>query len=84
MDLGNCRSSKCNAPIRWARTTAGKRIPLDREPLDHQEAYAESRGVFYLDDFGVATAWAPGLIADVGELYRAHWATCRDKEAFRK
>lgn len=85
MDLGNCRSKKCRAPLLWTLTTNAKRIPLDRDPISHTEAYANPRGVFYLDERGVALSWGPGVMIDADEsLYRSHWATCVDQEAFRK
>jgi hypothetical protein len=57
-----CRS--CGAPITWARTTSGKPIPLDPEPVD--------RGNLEVED-GVAR---PVLI-EAGKLrYVTHFATC--------
>lgn len=31
--IQRCRS--CDAPIRWAKTAAGKSMPLDADPVDH-------------------------------------------------
>lgn len=84
MDLGNCRSNECRAPLRWTITEKGKRIPLDRDPIPREEARANPRGVFYLDDRGRAVAWNPAMLIDIDEdLFRSHWATCKHPEEFR-
>lgn len=82
--MTTCRAAACRAQIRWARTEAGRWMPLDHHPLDLAAACAEPRGVFFLDDRGVAIAWSVSIVIDVGELYRAHWATCLDRDHFRQ
>lgn len=62
-----CRS--CGAPVIWARTPAGKRIPLDLTPTDD--------GNVLLDDHGTATVmgglavWPPGAYR-----WTSHFASC--------
>jgi hypothetical protein len=67
-----CRS--CDAPIEWAITTKGQRIPLDPEP--------GPGGNLVLVD-GVARH--PTLGEGVPYLqYTSHFATCPDAERFRR
>lgn len=74
-DIYDCRS--CGAPMRWAVTTAGKRMPLDPQPSD--------RGNVHVDDDGTATVLGPLEVqAHDGPLYVPHFATCDDPDRFRK
>ena len=70
--MPNCQS--CGAPIRWAKTVSGRRIPLDPQPT-------ASGNVLLLD--GVATAVA--LVDQTAEapLYVSHFATCHQASAWR-
>lgn len=73
----SCRS--CGAPIEWALTTAGKRMPLDLEPAP--------QGNLVLDDDGVvwAVAAAPvALLAKKPPLRQSHFATCPNANHHRK
>ena len=82
--LDHCRAKKCRAPIRWFFTANGARMAVDRDPISHEEAYAEPRGVFYLDERDRLTSWAPGLLLPVDhDLWRTHWDTCRDPDEIR-
>lgn len=79
--MSRCRS--CNAPIRWALTEKGKRIPLDSEAVEP----IDPRGLFVLRNvFGAGpTAIAATPESFPGEpLYRAHFVTCDHPERFRK
>jgi len=69
-----CRT--CGAPIRWARTERGARIPLDIDPTD--------RGVFIVTgrdrgDVTVRTAHD----GDDPMRYQSHFATCPDAASWR-
>lgn len=82
--LDQCRAKKCRAPIRWFYTLAGKKMAVDREPISHEDAYAEPRGVFYLDDADRLISWAPGVLLEPDhELWRTHWGTCLDPDEIR-
>lgn len=86
-DVTSCKSQKCRARIRWVRTLQGKPMPLDEEPISHEDAALEPRGVFFLDELARAVSWSPSMTlagVDVGELYRTHWGTCTDQAAFKK
>jgi len=70
-----CRS--CKAPIRWARTAAGRNIPLDAAPVAH--------GNVELDDQGIATVLAATAAWDgVTPRYTSHFATCPDADQHRR
>lgn len=74
--MSSCRS--CNAPIIWAITENGKRMPLDAEP------FALPAGLFALD-----TSSDPPLTVSVAAerrepLYRSHFATCPNADQHRK
>lgn len=71
--MSACRS--CGAPVHWAWTTAGRVIPVDREPC-------ASGGNIQLVDAGGR------LVAIVGVAgsgtHRSHFASCRNADAHRK
>jgi hypothetical protein len=79
------RCSSCGAPILWARTERGKRIPLDREPF----AGDDPRGLFVLRELGrgvvgpLALAVTPAAFADEPR-YRAHFASCPQAAEHRR
>lgn len=76
MDTGICYS--CRANIIWATTPAGRRIPLDPEPL--------ASGVFQLNADGSCEVLTAEARAE-GEpvpLYRSHFASCTFADAHRK
>jgi hypothetical protein len=76
-----CRS--CRAPIRWAVTESGRRLPLDRDPAPDGNvrlAAAQVRGGTPRAVV-VAAEKRPDL---AGELYVPHWATCKFADQHRK
>lgn len=81
-----CRGHSCRAKIAWHRTEHGKWLALNYDPIDRAEALERGyRGVFFLDDYGRALAAVPVDVAHLGEdLFLAHWATCPDRERFRR
>lgn len=79
--MSRCRS--CEAPILWARTEKGRRIPLDPEPYEGPEP----AGLFVLREpdarTPLAVAVPPGAFA--GEPnYRSHFATCPNAALHRR
>jgi hypothetical protein len=76
-----CRSS--GAPIRWATTINGKRMPVDDEPV--------SDGTLVLSD-PAPDAYAPVALVidpdaptlDDPPRFRPHWATCPHANEHRK
>ena len=75
--MSRCKS--CCAPIRWARTAAGKPIPLDLEPVPG--------GNIQLRD-GVARVLTPieAMIEPLegGPRFLSHFATCPYADEHRK
>lgn len=74
-----CRS--CDAPLIWATTEAGKKMPLDRTP--------DPQGIVlaYQDTFGTwhCRAWTPGEHYHPPEQqYSSHFATCPNADQHRK
>jgi hypothetical protein len=58
-----CKS--CGAQIRWAKTEAGKTIPLDPEPTLNGNVVLDHAGVAHVRHAGVG-----------GARYVSHFATC--------
>jgi len=77
--MNRCKS--CSAPIIWAITKTGNRMPVDARP--------HPNGNVQLTQEGSATPWAtvhkqgPGLFDEwVGHM--PHHATCPDADKWRK
>lgn len=72
--MATCRS--CGAGIRWARTLAGKSIPLDPSPVDD--------GNLVVVD-GVAMSRANANLRGAGPLplFKSHFATCPNADRHR-
>lgn len=68
----------CGQPIRWARTTKGRRIPLDPEPTPNGNLafdQTEEEGASFV------------RVVPVGarpRLYTSHFATCPAAASFRR
>lgn len=76
-----CRT--CAAPILWARTERGKRIPLDVDAYVGEDA----RGLFVLreaDDPEGPLALAAWGLEGTEPHYRSHFSTCPDAVAHRR
>ena len=74
--MSQCRS--CGAPLIWARTEAGKAMPLDAEP----SLYG---GNIRLHDDGTITVLAKDDPRNsLEKLYKSHFATCKHAKTHRK
>jgi hypothetical protein len=74
--MNTCRS--CGQPIRWAKTSNGKSIPLDAEP--HKFA-----GNILLHDDGTCVVMPKEEARNCPEpLYRSHFASCANAKKHRK
>lgn len=70
-----CRS--CQAPIIWAESTTGARIPLDEKPI--------TGPVYTLDkDLLGETVANPVRPAPGAEVHRSHFETCPDAKDWSK
>lgn len=75
--MSRCRS--CQAPLLWAQTEKGRRIPLDPDPY----AGEDPRGLYVLRAGGLAVAVTPDAFP--GEpLYRSHFSTCPEAKEHRR
>lgn len=75
-----CRN--CAAPILWARTEHGKRMPLDEAPVC--DAIAETRGLYVLretDDPSGPLALAAWGLEGTEPHFRSHVSSCPSREA---
>jgi hypothetical protein len=77
------RCCSCDAPIRWAKTAAGKTIPIDAEPRrdgNVQLGYVGGYMVaIVVNDADALAAQAAGH-----DLYVSHFATCPNAGAHRR
>jgi len=74
------RCQACDAPLRWAATTAGRRMPLNANP--------DPAGNVTLDDDGIARVWSGADLVRCREagrlLYMPHHATCPQSATFKR
>ena len=72
-NYGNCRS--CGADVEWVQTEAGKRMPVDAEPVANGNI-VKVRGnlIRYLGKGEVFT----------GDRWVSHFATCAQAGSWRK
>lgn len=86
-EISECRAESCSAPVRWVKTLAGKKMPLDVEEAP------PATGNVYL----VAGAEGPiacytkidsehhqKLVAVGARLFTSHFFTCPEADRFRK
>lgn len=73
-EQSRCRS--CGAPIWWAVTEKGGRMPLDPDPVPD--------GNVVINNYGVAVVITPGDWTHDGQRYVAHFATCPNAKTHRK
>jgi hypothetical protein len=77
--MSRCRS--CGAPIRWAMTEHGRRIPLDAASVGDGRF---GTGLFVLRDGGeLAMAVPPGVFPEQPH-YVTHFATCPNASEHRR
>jgi len=73
-----CRS--CGAPIWWAMTLAGKRMPVDAEPASDGNLALYFRG----DTGELMCAVATAAAERAGDRWVSHFATCRHARRWRR
>jgi hypothetical protein len=86
--------SSCNAPIVWALTERGKRMPVDAEPVEDGNVLLSHRG--WPGAAPVAIVQGPLEIEQLRiqhertpqqgplRLFTSHFATCPDADQHRK
>jgi len=72
-DRSTCRS--CGAPIIWAFTKEGRRIPVDYLPTPGGNLELTENGPIY----GVTY-----VDPSSEPLYRSHFSTCKDADSWRR
>jgi len=74
------KCSSCSAPIVWANTATGKKMPLDAQPHPLGNLVMDEAG-----NVGPPDAW-PGNLGtpDLTKRYRSHFATCPQADRHRK
>lgn len=81
MTEARCRSGRCGAPIVWAVTRTGKRLPVDADP------HPGGNVTLTVGPDGTVTADVLGplerTVAD-GPLHHAHFTTCVAADEFRR
>lgn len=82
--MSACRS--CGAPVVWAVTVDGRRMPVDRDPVDGGNVLLAPS----VEPGGSPTATVVGkrvqetLFGDNGPRYVSHFATCPDANRHRR
>lgn len=76
--MTKCRS--CDAEVVWAKTQAGRKMPLDAQPV---EGWSDLRGLFVLRD-GVALGAVTAAPRAGEPVYRSHFATCPHANQHRR
>lgn len=80
--MKGARCSSCNGRIVWALTTAGRRMPVDLDPVEGGNVLLVERGGELpprAEVLGRADRPAEGVLT-----YRAHFSTCPDAGAHRR
>jgi hypothetical protein len=78
----SCRS--CRAPVRWAFTVHGKRIPVDPEPVDGGNLVLHEDPNGGAPTAEVVPAGAQLLDGDDGRRYVSHFVTCPNADQHRR
>jgi hypothetical protein len=78
-DLGRCTGRGCGAPIWWAVTVGGRRIPIDPDPDP-----AGTIVPVLIDGARRVQVLTGAELPAQGRAYVPHWATCQDSAAFRR
>lgn len=65
--MSKCRG--CSAPIVWAETEQGKRMPLDATPLKRAVRVPSDRGE---------------MVVRIEDTWTPHWATCPVASSFKR
>jgi hypothetical protein len=75
-----CRS--CDAPLRWAKTPKGKRIPLDPDPRPDGNIRL---GFVGGEEMALVLSGAELEAAQIaGPVYVSHFATCPNASSHRR
>jgi hypothetical protein len=79
MKIDHCGS--CGAPIIWADTRHGRKMPVDAEPSPNGNVELRTVGGVVLATVGDAVLSLPGM---AGTMHMSHFATCPHASEWRK
>jgi hypothetical protein len=77
----SARCRTCAAPILWARTTNGKNIPLDAEPVESGNVYLVANG---RETTAIVMAAGEAPPAGVTRRFVSHFVTCAQAAEHRR
>lgn len=82
--VGECRS--CGAPVRWAITSSGKRMPLDPQPSARGNIVLRPRftGQSPLAEVYRDHTDALAAVEGSGDTYTTHFETCPQAASHRR
>ena len=82
MKISVCKS--CGKPIVWIRTTKGKSMPCDAEPVAYKEVKGGKKKIVTPNGEVISCTFdaKPDDITGIG--YTPHWSTCPQANSFRK
>lgn len=81
----HCRS--CGAPIQWAETRKGRRIPLDPDPAEDGNVVIVKEvrvGALYRNVADVLSAAALAALSPDRLRFKSHFATCPNARSHRR
>lgn len=82
MRIGFCRG--CGQPILWIKTTGGKSLPCDPDPLTYREAAKGRERIVTPNGEVLACEIESDTSKATGIGYKAHWSTCPKADDFRR
>ena len=81
-NMAKCR--ECGKEIRWIKTTAGKAMPVDPEPVTYWAVAGGASRIVTPEGKTLACALKGDLRDVTGLGYVPHWATCAEQQACKK
>lgn len=78
------RCSSCGAPITWAVTTTGKRMPVDAEPAPNGNVELTPLLSAFNREPTEATVHAQRPLGHEGPLHLSHFVTCPQADEWRR
>ena len=84
-DVGECRDADCQAPIIWAITQAGKRMPVDADPAPNGNVLLQPslNPSTNTPRATVVNPNSPPLDGFDGTLHHSHFETCPAADRWR-
>lgn len=82
MKTTTCKA--CGRPIVWIRTTKGKSMPCDAEPVAYKEVKGGKEKIVTLNGEVISCTFdaEPDDMTGIG--YISHWSTCPQANSFKK